>query len=285
VTRAELVQHFEALPGAVLRLDEPVSRHSALRIGGEVEAWVLALDEPGLLDAMSALRAASLKLRHSEPLGDHFAREEGLAGAMIRLGPAFEGLELDEGVLRVGAAVPLARLGAFAMRHGLEAWAPLASWPGTLGAWLRGGDPVALEPLLRSVRVLKGRSLGDKKPKALGSLGAAGLILGAKLLARHDAALPPPPPAPGSVLVREPSHESAMRQSRLPGLRLRSIRLAGEQTGLVVNLGGGSSRDLDLVLRLVRDRLSRDHGLDVEPRLQPLGRPPKPPTPERGVWP
>jgi UDP-N-acetylenolpyruvoylglucosamine reductase len=58
-------------------------------------------------------------------------------------------------------------------------------------------------------------------------------------------------------------------------LRLRHIRLADEQPGIVVNLGDGTSRDLDLVVRLVKERLMRDHGVEVEPVLHPLGRPPK----------
>jgi hypothetical protein len=42
----------------------------------------------------------------------------------------------------------------------------------------------------------------------------------------------------------------------------------------VTNLGGGTARDLDLLARLAQERLARDAGLEVQPRLQPLGRPP-----------
>ena len=272
---AELVAAFEALPGVTLRLAEPVAHHSALRIGGEVEAWVLALDDDGVKAVVAALRAAGVKLRPHQPLGDHYAREEGLSGAMLRLGPAFGELQLEGDALVVGAAVPMAQLGVVAQREGLIDWAPARAWPGTLGGWLQCADPAALGGLVRSVRALVGRSIKDRPPEAAASFGAKAVILGAVLEARHGRALPCAPLAPGSLFAVDDDMRRAMRHSRLPGLRLRHIRLADEEAGVVVNLGAGSSRDLDLVIRLVKERLLRDHGLEVEPRLQPLGLPPK----------
>lgn len=273
--QAELVAALAALPQVTLRLDEPVARHSALRIGGEVEAWVLVVDEAGLEAALGALRKAGLTLRRYQPLGDHYAREEGLGGALLRLGPAFGRVEVDGDALRVGAAVPMAQLGVVAARAGMSAWAPIRRWPGTLGAWLEGGDPQEIMPLVRSVRVLVRSSVKDRPAEALVGLGSKAVIIGAVLEGRHDRALPPAPLPPGSLFAVDRDLRRAMAHSRLPGLRLRRIRLADEQAGIVTNLGGGSSRDLDLVIRLVKDRLMRDHGIEAELRLQPLGRPPK----------
>ncbi len=269
-------------PGLALRLDEPVARHGALRIGGEVEAWVLACDEDAVKAALAALRAAGLGLRRHQALGDHYAREEGLSGALLRLGPGFDRIEIEDDGIHVGAAVPMARLGVVAARAGLDAWAPVRTWPGTLGGWLERGPAEAQAPLLRSVRALVGRSIKDQPGSALGSLSNKAVFLGACLEPRPRAKLPAPPPHPGTLLELDEALLGAMRRSRLPGLRLRSIRLAAEQPGVVVNLGAGSSRDLELVIRLVKERLLRDHGLSVEARLQLLGRPPKS-APPRGA--
>ncbi len=274
---AELPALLEGLPGVALRLAEPVARHGALRIGGEVEAWLAVFDEGATKAAINALRATGTKLRHHDPLGDHFAREEGLSGALLRLGPAFAGVEVGSDRLRVGAAAPLARIGVVAANAGIEHWAPLRSWPGTFGAWLRCASPGAVIPSLLSLRTLKGRSLKDRSPEALSKLGAGELVLGAELRLESPAPLPAAPSFPGCVVEPEEVTVRAMARSRLPGLRLRSIRLASEQVGLVVNLGGGTSADLELVIRLVKERLLRDHGLEVEPRLALLGRPPKKP--------
>ncbi len=282
---SDLALALEGQPGVTLRVDEPVARHSALRMGGEVEAWVVALDEAGVVAVAAALRQAGLTLRDHQPLGDHFAREEGLSGALLRLGPAFGTVQIEGGILRVGASTPMAQLGVAAARAGLEAWAGASTWPGTLATWLRTSDPQGLMPLVRSVRALAGRSLKDH-PVEVVSRGKA-ILLGAELDACPSADIGPPPLAPGSLFRVDERLGRAMIRSRLPGLRLRSIRLADEQPGVLVNLGGGSSRDLDLVLRLVRERLMRDHGIEVEPRLQPLGRPPKQSNPGHGelAWP
>ena len=272
---AELIATLEALPGVTLRVDERVARHSALRIGGEVEAWVLVHDEAGVKAVLSALRKAKLELREHQPLGDHYAREEGLSGAMLRLGPSFGLISIEDETIQVGAAAPLAQLGVMAQRAGLRCWAPLRRWPGTLGGWVKTADAEALAPLVVSVRAAVGRGIVNRSGTALAGLGRKAVILGATLVRCPDAPLPPPPSCPGSLFVLDASLRLAMAQSRLPGLRLRSIRLAGEQAGVVVNLGSGGSRDLDLVIRLVKDRLKRDHGLEVVFRLQPMGRPPK----------
>jgi UDP-N-acetylmuramate dehydrogenase len=285
---AELIEALGALPGVTLRVDEPVARHSALRMGGEVEAWVMVQDEAGLKAAMAALRRAGLNLREHQPLGDHFAREEGLSGALLRLGPGFAVIQREGDRLRVGAATPMAQLGVEAARIGLDAWAEASTWPGTLGGWLLSREPQALLPSVHSVRALVGRSLKDH-PVEVVSKGKA-VILGAELVARPAGGLGAAPLAPGALFAVDARLQRAMVRSRLPGIRLRRIRLADEQAGIAVNLGGGSSRDLDLVLRLVKDRLMRDHGIEVEPRLQPLGLPPKkrsqprgdPPWPPRG---
>lgn len=282
---ADLAVALEALPGVTLRVDEPVARHSALRMGGEVEAWVVVLDEAVLKEAMAALRSAGLSLREHQPLGDHFAREEGLSGALLRLGPAFGLIERDGDYLRVGAATPMAQLGVEAARLGLDLWSGASTWPGTLGGWLAAREPQDLQPLVHSVRALVGRSLKDH-PVEVVTKGKA-VILGAQLVARPEATLGAAPLAPGTLFAVDERVQRAMVRSRLPGLRLRRIRLADQQAGLVVNLGGGSSRDLDLVIRLAKDRLMRDHGIEVEPRLQPLGRPPKKSSQRRGdaPWP
>ncbi len=282
---ADLARALGEVPGVAVRLSEPVSRHGALRLGGEVEAWVVVNDELGLRTAVTALRRAELTIRPSFPLGDAYAREEGLSGALLRLGPAFGRVELCDGELRIGGAAPLAMVGSVAREAGLEGWARLESWPGTLAGWMANVDPVALGSSLVGVRVFQGRGFRDVEGPAVGSLARNAILLSARLDAMlgPDFVLPPPPPPPGAFCVLGPELVGYLARSRLPGMRLRRIRLSEEHAGIVVNLGGGSSRDLDLVLELTKRRLFRDHGLEVQTRLQPIGKPPRPRNKGKGA--
>jgi len=276
--RAELLAALAVVPGASLRAEEPVARHGALRIGGDVEAFVTVHDEAGLLGVAEALRAARQVLRPCWPLADAFCRDAGLAGALLRLGPAFGEVQAGPDGIEAGAAAPLACVGAVAARLGHAGWSPLSTWPGTVGAWCADLEGPALAGLFRRVRVLTGRGIRDHEGAAVAGVPRSALLLRAWLPPAPTAGLPPRPPWPGEAFAEGGAAgedvRAALLSSRLAGLRLRGIRLASEQVGLVVNLGAGTARDLDLLLRVVVDRLGRDHGLNVQPRLQPSGRPP-----------
>jgi UDP-N-acetylmuramate dehydrogenase len=271
---ADLRAVLAAVPGVCLREPEPVARHGALRIGGDVETYVVVHDEAALLAVAEALRAAHAGLRVLSPLGDAFARDAGLSGVLVRLGPAFGEVEVGPRGIEAGCGAPLASIGAAAARAGLAGWRGLSTWPGSLGAWCSDLDGAALATLCGRIRALTGRGLRDFSGAAVATVPRSALLIQACLIPEAPAALPPRPPWPGAAFAEDPDLLAALARSRLPGLRLRGIRLAEEQVGLVVNLGGGSARDLDLMLRVIVERLGRDHGLQAQPRLQPMGRPP-----------
>jgi hypothetical protein len=146
--------------------------------------------------------------------------------------------------------------------------------PGTLGGWIEALGLERLAPALLSVRVAHGHTVRELSPERAASLKGSRIWIAATLARDIQASIPGPPP-PGAVASLDGELALRMRQSGLAGLRLRGIRLASEQVGLVTNLGQGSPRDLAVLLRTLRDRLSRDHGIDFQARLV-LGTRPAP---------
>lgn len=278
-TRPELRTALATVPGVRLREEEPVARHGALRLGGGVELYVVVHDEAALEAVAAALRGARVSPRLFHPLSDAFARDAGLAGALLRLGPAFAEVEAGGEGIDAGVGAPLAAIGAAAERAGFEEWSGLCAWPGTLGSWCAGLDPEALARLFVRVTILTGRGVRRVDGAAVASIPRSAELLGGRLPRAPVAALPPSPPWPGALFDQDSDVASALARSSLPGVRLRRVRLATEQVGVVVNLGGGTARDLELLCRLAQERLGRDHGLEVQSRLQPLGRPPSPGNP------
>jgi UDP-N-acetylmuramate dehydrogenase len=272
VPRAEIRAALAALPGVTVREEEPVARHSALRIGGGVEVYVVVHDAPALAAAAAALRGVRAAFRLVRPLGDAFARDAGLAGVLVRLGPAFATVTPGLAGLEAGVDAPLSAIGAAVDGH--DSWAALRTWPGTLGAWCEDLAPEAWARLFARVEVLTGRGVRTLEGEAVAGAARSALLLGGRLWPAPLGPLPPPPPWPGALFAPDPDLHAALARSTLPGVRLRRVRLATEQVGLVTNLGGGTARDLDLLARLAQERLARDAGLEVQPRLQPLGRPP-----------
>ncbi|MFH1465527.1 MAG: hypothetical protein ABIO70_14160 [Pseudomonadota bacterium] len=278
-SRAEVLAALAALPGVTVREEEPVARHGALRIGGGVEIYVVVHDVSALEAAAAALRSVRATFRLVQPLSDAFARDAGLAGVLLRLGPAFGEVSVGPEGTRAGADAPLAAIGIAA--HQIEPWAALRAWPGTLGAWCQELAPEVWGQLFERVELLTGRGVRTLVGEAVASAPRSALLLGGCLRTPPLGSLPAPPPWPGSLFAPDPDVAAALARSSLPGVRLRRMRLAAEQVGVVTNLGGGTARDLDLLAKLAQERLSRDAGLEVQTRLLPLGRPPSThPSPE-----
>lgn len=267
---ADLIQALADAPGVTVRPAEPVSRHGNLRMGGEVEAWIVVAHEEALATTLAALRSLKIKARITAGYDEILAREEGLAGVVIRLGRAFSSIAVQEDGLQCGVGAPLARIGAVARSLGLGGLAVLESHPGTFWSWLEDGGARSLGTALRSVRVLQGRTAKTVSGDEWRSAASGGVALAAVLngtLPRH-----PVPPPPGAIAPLDAEFVRRLRRSGLPGLRLRRILLADEAPGVLVNLGQADSRDFDMVLRLVRERLHRDHGMEFQSRLVVAGR-------------
>jgi UDP-N-acetylenolpyruvoylglucosamine reductase len=279
----ELLAELRGLQGVFVRGGEMLARHSNLRLGGEADLYVV-VDEPGALGAvMAVLKRGRGTVRVSSGFLDLVAWDEGLSGALVRLGTGFDWVRAEDGGLRAGAALPLARLGLAARDAGLEGLSALVDWPGTVGSWIDAAGLARLRPALREIVLVTGRGrktlAGDEIGTAssggsAGAVGAAGGPVPVEALfgdATAKGLFRPSPP--GAVASLDAAFEAIFRQSGLCGVRLRGLRLAPEAPGVVVNLGSGTPRDLDLLFRLVKERLYRDHGLEFDVRISFASRP------------
>jgi UDP-N-acetylenolpyruvoylglucosamine reductase len=253
---------LRTLCGVAVRVDEPASRHGNLRVGGEVDLYVVVRDEAALAAAVAVLRREGVRWRACHGFTD-VPVCDAAPPAVIRLGPEFGLVEVRPDGVRAGVEAPLARVGRVAREAGHVPLAPLEHAAGTLGAWIAEAGQEALAPPLASVRVLQGRGYREVDPRA--PLPSTALPVAATLAGPLPRRLPLPP-EPGAISATRGVPE-CLRRSGLVGLRLRGLRVEAPAT--VVNLGGATGRDLDLVVRLLQERLLRDHGLDLEPRFGP----------------
>lgn len=265
---------LEALAGVTVRREEPVARHGNLRIGGPVDVFVVVHREASLVAVWRGLRGVGLQPRSLVGFTDIYAAEEGLGGALVRLGRDFSEVRILGETVWVGAAAPLARVGVLASEAGLVDWAPLARHAGTLAAWMVESGPERFIPFVRRFKVLSGGRVRDWEGERLARLPKRAVLLGAEMTAPVDRSLPTPG-LPGAMEGSTAATSRMLRASGLLGLRLRSIRLAAQCPGTLVNLGQARSTDLAMVIRLVKDRLWRDHGHHLDSRLVMAGRPRK----------
>jgi UDP-N-acetylmuramate dehydrogenase len=100
-------------PGAWKR-EEPLSRHTSIRVGGPAEAWFEPSDLAALARAVKLAGEAGVPWRVMGGGSNALAADEGVRGLVIHLDPgaaAFGGVEArEDGTVRAGAALPLGLL-------------------------------------------------------------------------------------------------------------------------------------------------------------------------------
>lgn len=279
--QVELLEDLRAVPGALVLAEEPLARHVPLRLGGPAEIWVTAEDSHALQATLSVARRHKAGWRLCWPMSDWLVRDGGVRGLVIRLGTAFEGVRWEDGLCWIGAA---SLWSALAGRPQGEVLSALSSWSGSVGGLLCGPDRERANGVVAAMRVLRGRKIervevppGEPVPELGGSAVLLEVALRPELVVQKGRRRPKlvPPPAPGE-LFQTPDGEPAARffgRAKLGGARLRSWRLL--PTGTVIQLGGGTCKDVLLLAQGLQERLEKERGVTLQTRLPVVGSEPR----------
>jgi UDP-N-acetylenolpyruvoylglucosamine reductase len=231
-----------------------------------------------LVDALARVREAGLQRTLLGAGTRTVFRDGGLAGAVVRLGQGFHHIEAVDADgphagWWIGAATPLALLAA--LPGAPSSWAALARAPGSVGGSLLC-DP-GWEPWIVEVHAV---SRGGERPHELAEL--RGKAPGAAVVTRvrvRAVADNPKAPAPGRAdptSVYEVSRGVDLRRelalASLPGVRLRDMGVHAAAPETLVHRGGGTAKDLALLMKSCLERLEQARGVKAEDRLRWLGR-------------
>lgn len=263
-----------------LTIGEPMSRHTSWRIGGPAEIFCQVNNLEELSAVTDLFRLHRVPWRVLGGGTNILVADQGLAGAVVKLGSSFRRTVWDGTVARAGAGVFLSRLSRQALDHSLSGLEFAAGIPGTLGGAVAGnaGTPlgsmsdivkevVVLEPG-RSVRRLGRGEIGfeyrgsDLKKHNWTVLEAVlELVSGSSGEIRHqmetelEARRRKQPwqfPCAGSVF-KNPSGDHAGRLIEavgLKGVRRGDAQFSEVHANFIVNLGQASAQD---VLGLIQD--------------------------------
>ena len=288
-----------AVPGGVAR-DVPAADLGTYRVGGPIAVFVRVPDDVALA------RVGDVVARHARPVlvvgrgSNLLVADDGFAGVGILLVDEFEQLEIGEGSVRAGGAVPLpvlARRTAAAGRAGLEFFVGI---PGSVGGAVRmnaGGHGCETRDVLVRARV---RSLAtgadaeqDSAALALGyrtsTIGAADVVVDAEFritpddpdacAARIDDVVRwrrehQPGGANGGSVFRNPPDDSAGRLidvSGCKGLRVGGAVVSEKHANFFQAEVGASARDVRELVALVQARVHAETGVALVPELVMIG--------------
>ena len=289
----------DLFPEISICFEEPLSRHTSLRIGGPAEAMAfpktkeelaLLLKESSLWDTKPVILGAGTNV---------LAPDDGLRGLTVCLKDALDGMErLDETSIRVMAGVTMARCAVFAASQSLSGLEFAHGIPGTVGggvymnAGAYGGDigsvckEVELMDRGGNIHVLSASQMDFSYRHSC--LESRDLIVVSAVFAlqpgeeaairarmkelqtKRIASQPLNFPSAGSAFKRPQGGYAAalIEEAGLKGFRVGDAAISEKHAGFAVNLGKATAEDMKTLLDAVSNKVEKNSGIRLEPEIR-----------------
>jgi len=298
----KLAREIEGHCAGELRLDESLSEHTALGIGGPADLFLLPADAEDLATALSCVRDSGLPVL---PLGggtNLAVREAGFRGMVVCLTPGLTEVETDtESSVRAQAGASLQVLSRRCRRAGLTGMEFGCGIPGTVGGAIRGnagawgGDTMDRLVWLCGTDVETGKVLKLEQSEIRYGYRRTELPEGlivmdgvfrvrpddpAAVKGRMDEmhasrkATQPQAARSAGCTFRNPGGESAGKlidEAGCKGLSAGGMVVSDTHANFIVNRGSGTATDLLALVERVRERVRQMGGPELELEIRILG--------------
>ena len=287
------------LPETELRFEEPMAKHTSLRIGGPAEVMAFPknreelseiLKVSALMDSKPAILGAGTNI---------LAPDDGIRGLVVCLKDGMDGMErLDDSHIRVMAGVTMTRAAVFAANLGLSGMEFAHGIPGTVGggvymnAGAYGGEicqiceSVEVMDLAGNLTVRSGEEMEFSYRHSILEEEAAIVISAVfrltpgstdeikakmrELQGKRSASQPLDLPSAGSAFKRPVGGYAAalIDQAGLKGYPVGGAAISTKHAGFAVNLGGATAADMRNLLAQVSDKVYENSGIRIEPEVR-----------------
>jgi UDP-N-acetylenolpyruvoylglucosamine reductase len=294
----ELAQRLS--PATVIRRDEPLAKHTTLRVGGPADLYV----EPALEEDLAAVLAyCHERNRLFFVLGrgsNLLVKDGGVRGVVICLAHAsFSQVEAADQRLRCGAGAKLKAVAVEARRNGLAGLEFLEGIPGSVGGALRmnaGAMGRVMFDVVESVRLMsfdgKVREQAAREltttyracPALKKHIALAAVLCGRPGLreaieqrmneySRRRWKSQPAAPSAG-CMFKNPSSIPAGKlidEMGLKGTRAGGAVVSAEHGNFIVNDGGATAHDILELIEIIRRRVRAERGIELETEVEIVG--------------
>jgi UDP-N-acetylmuramate dehydrogenase len=283
-----------------LLLNEPMARYTSWRVGGCADQFYIPAGLDDLRTFLQGLDAAAPI--HFIGLGSNLlVRDGGVRGTVVLMHNVLTELKMDEGLVYVEAGVTCAKLAKFCAKEAKQGAEFFAGIPGTLGGALAmnagcyGSETWNVVKRVTTINRLGELNTRDAsefipsyrhvdKPVADEWFVAAWLGLAdgdahesarkiKELLAKRLASQPLNLPSAGSTFRNPPGDFAArlIEASGLKGYIIGGAQVSEKHANFIVNIGGASALDVELLIKHMRDTVLEKHGVALQQEVKVLG--------------
>ena len=287
-------------PATVIRRDEPMARHTTLRVGGPADIYAEPATEADLAAVLKFCGEHDVRFFLLGRGSNLLVRDGGFRGVVICLAqPEFSKIEVAGEKLRCGAGARLKHVAIAARRNGLCGLEFLEGIPGSVGGALRmnaGAMGGAMFDVVESVRVMDfagGVRELLSRDMTVAYRGCAtlqtGVALGAVLRGRPDSvesiaqrmsafsqkrwSSQPAAPSAGCMFKNPPAIPAGklIDELGLKGARVGGARVSLEHGNFLVNDGNATAAEvLELIGRL-QARAKAERGIELHTEVEIIG--------------
>lgn len=298
MSRTEIIYNLAEIAGWEAFKDEPMSRHTSFKIGGNADAYIKVKDISQLKTVMKECREADVDCFLIGNGSNILVSDEGIRGVVIKLGGEFKKISLlDDETIYCGAGASLASLCKFALNNGLSGLEFAWGIPGSVGGALfmnAGAYGGEMKQVVHSVSHLTpngeiGRC--DRDELEFGYRTSVyrktnNIITGAVLklkkgnpdeirtkmedfMGRRSDKQPLDYPSAGSVFKRpEGAFAGALiEQCGLKGKSRGGAQVSEKHAGFIINTGKATASDVRGLIREVQTTVAEQTGYHLECEL------------------
>ncbi|MEZ5302622.1 MAG: UDP-N-acetylmuramate dehydrogenase [Verrucomicrobiales bacterium] len=285
-----------------VKLYEPMSRHTTLRVGGPADFWIEPATESGFARAVKFLRAEGIPLRVIGRGSNLLVKDGGIRGAVLHPGKGeFESISASGDQISAGVGARFKAVAYAAREAGLGGFEWMEGIPGNVGGGLRmnaGAMGAETFDQVVSVRYIDGATGEIKEktgaefayqyrfvPDLLENFAVAATFSGVpaerggideKLLASRTKRRESQPVAPSAgCIFKNPGPIPAGKLVDELGLKNRHVgaaRVSEVHGNFIVNDGGATAADVLTLIDQIKAAAREARGIELEPSPNPRRR-------------
>ena len=294
--------------GGEVRFDEPMSRHTTLRIGGPCDAWIA----PATIAAVQQIRAfcasQQIPCRAVGAGSNLLVRDGGVRGVLLsserlrrlEFGPCCDLPSCDSTLVVVGAGVSTGKLLSEATRRGLGGLEFLGGVPGSVGGGLimnAGTYLGEFTDVTRLVRSIDGDGkLRERDHAACDFVYRGSAIPASEMIVEGELILAPRPREEIETVVRSLRDRRKAREPHgvgnagsifknppgdfagrlieacgLKGRRAGDAEISPVHANWIVNTGGARASDFLALVEVARDAVREKFGVELALEVKVVG--------------
>ena len=283
-----------------LRLNEPLARHTSWRVGGPADRFYIPADVADLEHFLTQLPEDE-KVTWLGLGSNLLVRDGGIRGTVVAVKNVLDDIsESSDGILRVGAGVPCAKVARYAAKEGYSGAEFLAGIPGTMGGALAmnaGAFGTETWDIVTVAETINRRGARRQYTRADLDVGyrmvnlpdnewfiSARLQLTKaaddssqerirELLSQRAATQPMGEHSCGSVFRNPPGDHAArlIQECGLKGRRIGGARISEKHANFIINDGAASAADIERLIENIVGTVDRQFGIKLQKEVRIIG--------------